>query len=234
MPKLYAGTSGFAYPKWKPDFYPQKLASKGFLQYYATRLNAVEINYTFRQLPKAATLEGWVSATPAEFRFACKAHMRITHIHRLKESEFTELFFKALEPLRASKRLGPVLFQLPPNFKLDLALLAAFLDKLPGEILLTFEFRNTSWLTDEVYALLQKHGVALCLAESDKLEIPRVITANFVYARLRKENYTPAELHEIVALTKEQLAAGRDVYLFFKHEDDPSGAIRAEALLKDL
>ncbi len=232
MPKLYAGTSGFAYAKWKPDFYPQKLAAKNFLQHYATRLNAVEINYTFRQLPKAATLEGWVTATPSEFRFACKAHMRITHINRLKESEFTELFFKALEPLRASKRLGPVLFQLPPNLKLDLPLLSAFVERLPTDILHTFEFRNTSWLTDEVYGLLQKHRVALCLAESDKLEIPRVITADFVYARLRKENYSAPELADIAARTKDQLAAGRDVYLFFKHEDDPAGAIQAEGLLK--
>ena len=231
MPKLYARTSGFAYPKWKPDFYPQKLASKGFLQHYAARLNAVEINYTFRQLPKVATLEGWVTATPAEFRFACKAHMRITHINRLKESEFNELFLKALEPLRASKRLGPVLFQLPPNFKLDLALLTAFVEKLPTDVLTTFEFRNTSWLTDAVYALLEKHRVALCLAESDKLEIPRVITADFVYARLRKENYTAEELADVATHTKEQLAAGRDVYLFFKHEDDPTGALHAEGLL---
>jgi uncharacterized protein YecE (DUF72 family) len=111
MPQLFAGTSGFAYASWKPDFYPQKLASKNFLQHYATRLNAVEVNYTFRQLPKAATLENWVNATPEGFVFACKAHMRITHIYRLQESEFNELFFKALEPLRAARRLGPVLFQ---------------------------------------------------------------------------------------------------------------------------
>jgi uncharacterized protein YecE (DUF72 family) len=115
MPRLFSGTSGFAYTTWKPDFYPQKLASKNFLQHYATRLNGVEINYTFRQLPKAATLESWVSATPEGFLFACKAHMRITHINRLKESEFNELFFRAIEPLRSSRRLGPVLFQLPPN-----------------------------------------------------------------------------------------------------------------------
>src|SRR5579883_3090470 len=99
MKRLYAGTSGFAYASWKPDFYPAKLTSKNFLQYYATRLNAVEINYTFRQLPKAATLESWIAATPSEFRFACKAHMRITHILRLKEHEFTGVFFKALDPL---------------------------------------------------------------------------------------------------------------------------------------
>ena len=131
MALLFAGTSGFAYPAWKPDFYPQKLASKNFLQHYATRLNAVEINYTFRQLPKSATLENWVSQVPEDFRFACKAHQRITHFNRLKESEFNELFFRAIDPLRSARRLGPVLFQLPPNFKADAALLAAFLAKLP-------------------------------------------------------------------------------------------------------
>jgi uncharacterized protein YecE (DUF72 family) len=232
MPKLYAGTSGFAYASWKPEFYPQKLAAKNFLGHYATRVNAVEINYTFRQLPKAATLENWVHATPGEFRFACKAHMRITHINRLKESEFTELFFKALEPLRASKRLGPVLFQLPPNFKVEPAVLAAFLAKLPEDIRTTFEFRNATWLTEEVYELLKKHGAALCLAESEKLEIPRVITANFVYARLRKEDYSPASRVEIAGRAQEQLAAGRDVYVFFKHEETPAGALYAAELLR--
>ena len=232
MPQLFAGTSGFAYTSWKPDFYPQKLASKNFLGHYATRLNAVEVNYTFRQLPKNATLENWVNAVPAGFRFACKAHMRITHINRLKESEFTDLFFKTLEPLRASKRLGPVLFQLPPNFKADPPLLAAFVEKLPKDILTTFEFRNATWLTDEVYKLLEKHRVALCLAESDKLEVPRVITSSFVYSRLRKDDYAPAERAEIAERVKEQLSGGRDVYVFFKHEDTPAGALYAEELLK--
>jgi uncharacterized protein YecE (DUF72 family) len=240
MAQLYAGTSGFAYAAWKPDFYPQKLASKNFLQYYSTRLNAVEINYTFRQLPKAATLENWVSqVTSSEpgregnrFVFACKAHQRITHINRLKESEFTEIFFKALEPLRSSRHLGPVLFQLPPNLKADTGLLAAFVQKLPEDIRFTFEFRNSTWLVDEVYRLLEKHGIALCLAESEKLEVPRAITANFVYARLRKDDYSPEDRREIAAQAREQLNAGRDVYVFFKHEETPAGARYAEELLK--
>ena len=230
--KLHAGTSGFAYPSWKPDFYPQELAAKGFLAHYATRLNAVEINYTFRQLPKAATLENWVGATPDGFLFACKAHMRITHINRLKESEFNELFFKAIEPLRASRRLGPVLFQLPPGFKADVPLLAAFLEKLPADIRTTFEFRHASWLTDEVYRLLEKHRVALCLAESDKLEVPHVVTSDFVYARLRKEEYSPEDRREIADRVRAQLDAGRDVFVFFKHEETPAGAIYAEELQK--
>ena len=232
MAHLSAGTSGFAYRAWKPDFYPQKLASKDFLKYYATRLNAVEINYTFRQLPKAATLENWVNATPQSFAFACKAHQRITHFNRLKESEFTELFFRAIDPVRAARRLGPVLFQLPPNFKADAALLEAFLAKLPADIRCAFEFRNQSWMTEEVYRLLEKHRVALCLAESDTFEVPRVVTADFVYARLRKADYTPEDRHEVAVRVREQLAQGRDVYAFFKHEETPAGALYAEELLK--
>lgn len=232
MAQLYAGTSGFAYPAWKPDFYPAKLPAKDFLMHYASRLNAVEINYTFRQLPKATTLDNWAAAVPAGFCFACKAHQRITHIERLKESEFTSIFFKALEPLRAARLLGPVLFQLPPNMKVDASLLAGFLARLPEDIRITFEFRNVTWLTDEIYQLLQKHSAALCLAESEKLEIPPVITAPFIYARLRKEDYSPDDRAAIADRTKEQLAAGRDTYVFFKHEDTPAGAAYAEELRK--
>ena len=232
MATLYAGTSGFAYPAWKPDFYPAKLPQKDFLKHYATRLNAVEINYTFRQLPRAATLENWVSATPEGFSFACKAHMRITHLLRLKESEFTGLFFRAIDPLRVTRRLGPVLFQLPPNFKADVALLAAFLEKLPGDMRYAFEFRNQSWLREEVYRLLEARSASLCLAESEKFEVPEVITAGFVYVRLRKDDYSPEERREIAERSRRLLAGGRDVYVFFKHEDSPAGAEYAGELLK--
>ncbi len=232
MSQLYAGTSGFAYPSWKPDFYPQKLAAKDFLKHYAGRLNAVEINYTFRQLPRASTLENWVSATPEGFLFACKAHMRITHLLRLKESEFTDVFFRAIDPLRATRRLGPVLFQLPPNFKADPPLLASFLEKLPEDIRYAFEFRNKTWLTDEVNRLLEQRGVALCLAESEKFEVPEVITAKFVYVRLRKDDYSPEERAEIASRVQRLRGEGREVYVFFKHEDTPAGAGYAEELLK--
>lgn len=234
MACLYAGTSGFAYPSWKPDFYPEKLPAKKFLGHYAQRLNAVEINYTFRQLPSASTLEGWVESVPAGFLFALKAHQRITHILRLKPSEFTGLFFRAIEPVRSSRHLGPVLFQLPPNFRADTALLEAFLATLPGDLRFAFEFRNASWLVDETYRLLEKHGVSLCLAESDKLVIPQVLTADFVYSRLRKEDYTPEERAEIQARAKEMLASGKDAFVFFKHEETPAGAVYAEELLKSV
>ncbi|HZT40471.1 MAG TPA: DUF72 domain-containing protein [Bryobacteraceae bacterium] len=231
MAALYAGTSGFAYPSWKPDFYPAKLPSRDFLKHYATRLNAVEANYTFRRLPAAATLESWVNSTPEGFVFAVKAHQRITHVQRLKPSEFTQLFFRAIDPLRSARRLGPVLFQLPPNLKCDLDLLGSFLAALPDDVRCAFEFRNPSWLQDPVYRLLEKHGVALCLAESEKLEIPEVVTAGFVYARLRKPDYSVQEREEIAARARRFLESGRDLYVFFKHEESPAGAIYAEQLL---
>ena len=232
MAQLFAGTSGFAYPSWKPEFYPAKLAAKNFLAHYATRLNAVEVNYTFRQLPSGSTLENWVAATPGGFVFACKAHQRITHILRLKESEFVAVFFKAIDPLRTARRLGPVLFQLPPNMKADAALLRAFLEKLPPEISCAFEFRNQSWLNDEVYGLLEKHRVALCLAESEKFEVPQVITAGFVYVRLRKADYSAEDRAEIRSRVDKLIGEGRDVYVFFKHEETPAGALYAEELLR--
>jgi uncharacterized protein YecE (DUF72 family) len=172
MPNLYAGTSGFAYPSWKPEFYPEKLPAKKFLSCYSERLNAVEVNYTFRRLPSVSTLENWVSQTRAGFVFPLKAHMRITHIQRLKPSEFTEVFFRAIDPLRTARRLGPVLFQLPPAMKCDEALLSDFLATLPRDLRYAFEFRHPSWLASPVYELLEKHGAALCLAESEKLVIP--------------------------------------------------------------
>jgi uncharacterized protein YecE (DUF72 family) len=232
MPNLYAGTSGFAYPSWKPDFYPEKLTSKKFLSYYSERLNAVEVNYTFRRLPSVSTLENWVNQTGAGFVFPLKAHMRITHIQRLKPSEFTEVFFRAIEPLRTARRLGPVLFQLPPAMKCDEALLADFLATLPRDIRCAFEFRHGSWLAPQVYQLLEKYGMALCLAESEKLVVPEVVTANFVYSRLRMPEYSVEDRKEIAERVEQLLGQGRDVYVFFKHEDTPAGALYAEELLK--
>ncbi|HLJ17577.1 MAG TPA: DUF72 domain-containing protein [Bryobacteraceae bacterium] len=232
MARLYAGTSGFAYASWKPDFYPAKLPANKFLKHYAERLNSVEINYTFRRLPSASTLESWVAATEPGFLFALKAHMRITHIQRLKPSEFTETFFRAIDPLRVAGRLGPVLFQLPPDFRCDERVLTEFLSTLPTDLRCAIEFRNKSWLTDGVYKLLEKHGVALCLAESDKLEIPEVITAGFVYSRLRKPEYSVEDRAEIHAKTHRLLESGKDMFVYFKHEDTPAGAQYAEELLK--
>jgi uncharacterized protein YecE (DUF72 family) len=233
MATLYAGTSGFAYASWKPAFYPAKLKAADFLHHYASRLNCVEINYTFRRLPAASTLQNWVEATPAGFVFAVKANMRITHILRLKNAEqVTELFFKMIDPLRTSRRLGPVLFQLPPAMKCDVALLRDYLALLPEGQRYAFEFRHASWLAEPVYETLRARNVSLCVAESERLEVPEVITADFVYYRLRKPDYTDADIDTFAARSKELLATNRDLYLMFKHEETPEGALNAEKLLR--
>lgn len=229
---LYAGTSGFAYPSWKPSFYPADLPAKKFLEHYSRRLNSVEINYTFRRLPAETTLENWIKATPQGFLFCTKAHQRITHMLRLKDaSEFTEIFLRSIDPLRATHRLGPILFQLPPYFRCDLPCLSDFLGHLPKDLRYAFEFRHTSWLEDPVYRLLEQNNVALCWAESEKLEIPEVSTANFVYFRLRKAEYPSQERKAISAAVRKLQAQQKQVFVFFKHEDTPDGALYAEELL---
>lgn len=233
MATLYAGTSGFAYPAWKPGFYPAKTPANQFLKLYAARLNCVEINYTFRRLPSSATLQNWVEQTPAGFVFAVKANMRITHILRLKNAaEATELFLRMIHPLRTSRRLGPILFQLPPAMKCDVPLLREYLALLPKDQRYAFEFRHASWLTDEVYDALRQRNAALCVAESEKLEVPEVITADYVYYRLRKPDYSPQDVEAFATRAKELLATGRDLYLMFKHEESPEGALNAELLLQ--
>jgi uncharacterized protein YecE (DUF72 family) len=233
MAQLFAGTSGFAYAQWKPQFYPPDVPAKKFLEYYAQRLNCVEINYTFRHMPSATTLASWVELTRPGFVFAIKAHMRITHVLRLKNAgEATEVFLRSIDPLRSARRLGPVLFQLPPHLKFDAKLLSDFLELLPGDLRFAFEFRHDSWLNEEVYALLRRRKVALCVAESEKFEVPEVITADFVYYRLRKPEYTDADVQSIEERARGLLAQGRDLYLMFKHEDTPEGALNAEKLMQ--
>ena len=234
MAQLFAGTSGFSYPAWKPAFYPPKVPSKKFLEYYATRLNSVEANYTFRRLASSSVLNGWLAATPPGFQFACKAHQTLTHIMKMKDAEaFTDLFLKSLEPLRAARRLGAVLFQFAPTFQCDLERLDAYLPLLPSDIRFAFEFRHASWLTQAVYDRLSARNMALCLAESDKLAVPEVLTADFCYFRLRKGDYPAETRHDISSRISQLLASGRDAYVYFKHEEDPNGALWAEELLKE-
>jgi len=163
----YVGTSGFSYPKWKGTFYPVKTAAKDMLGYYAGRFRAVEINNTFYKPPEAAGLAGWAGQVPAGFRFAFKAPQRITHIRRLRNADAeVAALFEALDTL--GEKLGPLLFGLPPNFKKDAECLRAFLGQMPVGRRVAFEFRNASWFDDEVFALLRKSRVALCIAdESD-------------------------------------------------------------------
>ena len=233
MAQLFAGTSGFSYPSWKPDFYPADLPSRLFLQYYATRLNSVEANYTFRRPLTQSIVDNWVAATPEGFRFGCKAHMRLTHINKLMDAaELTKDFLKTLQPIKDAGRLGPVLYQFPEAFRLDFELLAQYLLLLPRDIRFAFEFRNGTWLNEAVFRLLQKHNVALCLTETDKFQIPKIHTPTFHYCRLRDGEYNEAARAEIAAKVAGLVKSGADVYAYFKHEDDPRGALYAEELQK--
>lgn len=235
MPQFYAGTSGWAYPSWKPDFYPAKLPQRSFLQHYATRLNAVEVNFTFRQLVKETTVLKWIAETPAHFRLTIKAHQVITHIKRLKDTtDFLTRFLGTIEPLAQAGKLGPLLFQLPPNLKADAKLLEEFLATLPRAVPSAFEFRHASWWTDEIYSLLKKHNRALCIAETEERVTPDVVTADFCYYRYRKPGYTPEERRAMVARTREHLEQGRNVFAYFKHEDTPEGALYAVELLTEV
>jgi uncharacterized protein YecE (DUF72 family) len=232
MATLYAGTSGWSYPTWKPDFYPQKLAAAKFLQHYSARLNTVEVNYTFRHFASEKTQNNWVITVPEGFKFSLKANQTITHIKRLKDAEESaNNFLNSLQPISQAGKLGFVLFQLPPFLKADVGLLRDFLAGLPqGK--LAFEFRHASWFTDEVFGVLRDKGVTLCVAESEKLETPDVATSDCVYYRLRKAEYDAAEQKAICERIEKHLGAGRDVFVYYKHEDTPEGALNAEKLLK--
>jgi uncharacterized protein YecE (DUF72 family) len=233
MPQLFVGTSGWAYPSWKPDFYPAKLAQKKFLGHYATQLNTVEVNFTFRQLVKETTIQNWIEQTPPTFRFGVKAHQVITHIKRLKGVEdFVPRFLATIEPLASAGKLGPVLFQLPPNLKADVALLKDFLTLLPRSLPAAFEFRHDSWFTDSTWDALKSSGAALCVAETEERTTPDVVTGPFVYYRFRKPSYTDEERRNMVTRIGEHMAAGRNVFAYFKHEETPEGALYAVGLLR--
>lgn len=235
MPQLFVGTSGWAYPSWKPDFYPEKLAQKKFLGHYSGKLNTVEVNFTFRQLVKESTIQNWLQDTPADFRFGIKAHQVITHIKRLKGSEdFVPRFLATIEPLAAAGKLGPVLFQLPPNLKADGALLKDFLAILPRTVPAAFEFRHDSWFSDATWDLLRSCRAGLCVAETETLTTPEVATGEFVYYRFRKPSYTAAERRSMIDRIGQHVAAGRDVFAYFKHEETPEGALYALELLQEL
>jgi uncharacterized protein YecE (DUF72 family) len=233
MSKIFAGTSGWAYPNWKPDFYPAKLAQKKFLSYYATQLNTVEINFTFRQLVKESTIQNWLRETPDHFRFAVKAHQVITHIKRLKGTgDFVPRFLATIEPLAAAGKLTAVLFQLPPNLKADAPLLKDFLAVLPRTVPAAFEFRHESWFADSTWELLKANNAAVCVAETETRTTPDVTTSEFAYYRFRKPNYTGEERRAMLDRIEQHVAAGRNVYAYFKHEETPEGALYAAELLR--
>lgn len=219
--KLWIGTSGFQYPEWKGIFYPEKMPAAGMLEYYARHFSSTEINYTFRHLPSAKTMTNWCSATPLDFRFSFKAPQRVTHFARLRNcGEVLDLFDQAISA--AGLKRGPVLFQLPPNFKRDADLLGAFLAELPAGMRAAFEFRHASWFDDSVFDALRHANAALCLAESEDLVTPVVATADFGYLRLRRGVYTPAQIKRWAKIIQEQ-SMWSEALVYFKHEETASG-----------
>ena len=228
--QLYAGASGYSYKEWKGSFYPSAIKPDAMLAWYAERLPTVEINNTFYRMPKKSVLETWAASTPPHFRFAIKASQRITHMSRINPETSAESLAYLYDNLAAlGGKRGPVLFQLPPNMKLDLPRLNAFLALLPADHHATFEFRNDAWFTDDVYAALQAKGAALCLSErEDSTPPPLVETAPWGYIRLRLEHYSDQDLENWAR--KLQATKWREVYAYFMHE--PTAPPYAQTLMR--
>jgi uncharacterized protein YecE (DUF72 family) len=229
---LCAGTSGWAYAQWKPEFYPSKLPASKFLEFYSGKLNSVEVNFTFRQRLQETTAESWLRMTPPDFKFSLKAHQAITHFRRLKDvDELLDRFLHSAIKFHQAKKLGVLLFQIPSNMKCDLQLFADFLKLLPGIFRYVIEFRHPSWLNDDVYQLLRSHNIALCVTEGDEeLSTPDIQTADFSYFRFRRPEYPRERIEELAThFSSSPLAAN---YAYFKHEETAAGAHFAVELLK--
>jgi uncharacterized protein YecE (DUF72 family) len=230
MPRLLVGTSGYNFPEWRGSFYPPKLASAKWLEYYAQQLGTVEINYTFYRMPNEKTITGWNAATPESFTFVLKAPQRITHIARLRNiDEPLRNFLDVIRKLNA--KLGAVLFQLPPNFKKDLARVGDLLTQFPTDVRAACEFRHASWWSDDVYDLLRSTNTALCIADTEEGTTPLVATADFGYIRLRDEGYDEAGLRDWMTKVQALGSAWTDAFVFFKHEEQGMGPKLAREFL---
>jgi uncharacterized protein YecE (DUF72 family) len=227
---IYAGSSGYSYKEWKGPFYPKDLPDEQMLRFYGERFRTVEINNTFYRMPKASVLEEWASNVPGDFKFVIKASRQITHIKRLKEVEDSVSYLlKVAGALK--ERLGPLLFQLPPYLRKDVARLREFLGLLPKGTRAAFEFRHQSWFDDEIFNLLREHSAVLCIAEAENdLEIPFVSTADWGYLRLRRPDYGDPELKEWMQKLRQQNWG--DVFVFFKHEDEGKAPLMAKRFME--
>ena len=215
--KLLAGTSGYAFKEWKGSFYPEDVKDDAMLGYYASKFPSVEINNTFYRLPKEHVLAEWAAQVPETFSFSIKASQRITHFARLKPECADALAFLLKNTAALGRKLGPVLFQLPPNLKADVPRLQAFLELLPSARRFTIEFRHDSWFTDEVFDALRARDIALCVIEQPEFASPVVATASWGYARLHRFDYDAAGLDAWAGRLATQ--AWNDVYVFFKHDE---------------
>ena len=230
---VYVGTSGYNYPEWKGSFYPADLAAAKMLPYYAARFPTVEINYTFYRMPSEKILAGWTAQVPKAFRFTLKAPRRITHDAKLLNCEaLTAQFCNVAGAL--GDQLGALLFQLPPTLKKDVSRLATFMKSLPPKAPAAFEFRHPTWFDEEVFETLDQHGRALCVADSEKLETPLRVTADFAYFRLRDEGYQPHDIDEWARRIAAVRAQGKDIYVYFKHEEKGLGPEFARRLMERL
>ena len=219
--RMRAGTSGWSYKEWKGHFYPEKLAAKDMLRFYATHFSTVEVNNTFYRMPKKETFEGWAAEVPEDFSFVIKASKRITHDRRLLDVADSTDYLRANAASLGAK-LGPFLVQLPPSLKKDVTRLREFLKLLPTGTRAAVEFRHVSWLDEEVYAALREHGAALCVADTgEEGDTPLVATADWGYLRLRRVKYEEDELKSWADRIREQ--SWSDAYVFFKHEDEATG-----------
>jgi len=219
---IWIGTSGYNYPEWKGSFYPEKLPAAKMLPYYAERFPTVEINYTFYRMPTEKLVSGWAAQVPSPYKFTLKAPRRITHDNRLKNSgELVASFCRVAATL--GDKLGALLFQLPPNLKKDLGLFDAFLAELPPRVCAAFEFRNGSWLDDEIAERLAARNLAFCIADSEKMTTPLRITADYAYFRLRDEGYSPDDIRRWADTVKERTAGCKEVFVYFKHEEQGKG-----------
>jgi uncharacterized protein YecE (DUF72 family) len=228
---IWIGTSGYNYPEWKGSFYPPDLPAAKMLPYYAARLPTVEINYTFYRMPTEKLLAGWAAQTPTPYKITLKAPRRITHDSRLRHcGELVRGFCGVAGTL--GDKLGALLFQLPPGTKKDLALFDSFLAELPPRACAAFEFRHASWFDEEVFDRLAARGLAVCVADSEKMSTPVRITTEYAYFRLRDEGYTPADLTRWAETIRSSTEGCRDVFVYFKHEDAGKGPEFA-ALLRE-
>jgi uncharacterized protein YecE (DUF72 family) len=218
MARAYVGTSGFSYPEWKGSFYPADLPTDQMLPFYGRTFPTVELNNTFYRYPQDHTLAQWAGAVPPEFRFAVKAHRRITHLKRLVDIDGDLAFlFERLRGL--GSHLGPILFQFPPSLRCDLTLLTGLLTGLRPGGQAVVEFRHATWRQDPVYRLLDTHRVALCVAETDEEAQPAEVVGPVSYLRLHKSRYSEDDLARWAQWTGARIAEGRDVYAYFTHED---------------
>jgi len=229
--KLLAGTSGYSFKEWKGTFYPADLKADGMLHFYATRFPTLEINNTFYRLPKEHVLLEWASQVPEEFTFAIKASQRITHHTRLKPDSESLVQYLLKNTATLGPKMGPILFQLPPNLKKDLPRLQNFLTYLPTDRRFTFEFRHESWWDEDVFATLRDRDIAMCISEQEDLHCPVVCTASWGYLRLHKLDYDQAALEEWAKCVTSQ--NWNDAYVYFKHDEgEGSGPPAVEAFVK--